>query len=51
MLSYPLGSNIQQILEDLDMGFEDFVGMADDNLGPSTVAAAQTPQKPLSTIL
>jgi hypothetical protein len=51
MLSHPLGSNIQHILEDLDMGSEDFVGMADDNLGPSTVAAAQTPQKPLSTIL
>jgi hypothetical protein len=51
MLNHPLGSNIQHILEDLDMGSEDSVGMVDENLGPFTVAAAQTPRKPLSTIL
>jgi hypothetical protein len=48
MLNHPLGSNIQHILEDIDLESEDSVGMADDNLGPSTVVAAQTPQKPLS---
>jgi hypothetical protein len=50
MLDHPLGSNIQHILEDIDVESEDSVGMADDNLGPSTVAAAPTPQLPLSTI-
>jgi hypothetical protein len=50
MLDRPLGSNIHHILEDLEMGFEGSVGMADNNLGPSTTAATQTPRKPLSTI-
>jgi hypothetical protein len=51
MLDYPLGSNIQDILEDLDMGSEDSVGIVDDNLRPSTAAAAKTPRKTLSPIL
>jgi hypothetical protein len=50
MLDHPLGSNIQHILEDLDMGSKDSVGIADDNLGPSTVTATKTPQKPLSAV-
>jgi hypothetical protein len=50
MLDHPLGSNIQHILEDLEMGSKESVGMVDNNLGPSTVAVAQTPRKPLSTI-
>jgi hypothetical protein len=45
MLDHPLGSNIQHILEDFEMGSEESVGMADDNLGPSTAAAVQTPPK------
>jgi hypothetical protein len=49
-LSHPLGSNIQHILEELDIRSEDFIGMEDDNMGPSTAAAAQAHQKPLSTI-
>jgi hypothetical protein len=50
ILNHPLGSNIQHILEDIDMDSEDFVGMADDNMGPSTVAVARTPRRPLSPI-
>jgi hypothetical protein len=51
MLDHPLGSNIQHMLEDLNMGSEDFVGMEDDNLRPSTAAAAKTSRKTLSPIL
>jgi hypothetical protein len=50
MLDRPLGSNIQHILEELELGSKESVGMVDDNLGPSTEAVAQTPQKALSTI-
>jgi hypothetical protein len=50
VLNHPLGSNIQHILEDIDVESEDSVGMADDNLGPFTVAAVHTPRQPLSTI-
>jgi hypothetical protein len=51
MLDHPLGSNIQHILEGIEVESEDSVGMTDDNLGPSTAAAMPTPQQPLSTIL
>jgi hypothetical protein len=50
LLNHPLGSNIQHILEDIDMDSEESVGMADDNIGPFGAAAAKTPQKPLSPI-
>jgi hypothetical protein len=51
VLNHPLGSNIQHILEDIDVESEDSVGMADDNMGLRTVAAAQTSRQLLSTIL
>jgi hypothetical protein len=50
ILNHPPGSNIQHILEDIDMDSEESTGMGDDNMGPSTTAAARTPQKPLSPI-
>jgi hypothetical protein len=50
LLNHPLGSNIQHILEDIDMELEDSVGMADDNMGPSPLAAMRTPRKALSPI-
>jgi hypothetical protein len=50
MLNHPLGSNIQHILEGIEVESEDSVGMADDKLGPSTAAATSTPQQPLSII-
>jgi hypothetical protein len=45
LLIKPLGSNIQHILDDIDMELEDSVGMADDNMGPSPVAAMRVPRK------
>jgi hypothetical protein len=51
VLNHPLGSNIQHILEDLDLKLEESVGMADDNMGPFVSAATKTPQRPLSPIL
>jgi hypothetical protein len=50
LLNKPLGSNIQHILEDIDMELEDSVGMADDNMGPSPLAAMRVPRKALSPI-
>jgi hypothetical protein len=50
MLNHPLGLNIQHILEDLDMGSEESVGMEDENIRPSTAAGTKTPRKPLSPI-
>jgi hypothetical protein len=50
ILNQPLGSNIQHILEDLDMDSKEPVGMVDDNMGPSIVVATKTPRKPLSLI-
>jgi hypothetical protein len=50
MLNRPLGSNIQHILEDLEMGSEESVGVAEDNLGWFAEAVGQAPQGPLSTI-
>ena len=43
VLNNPLGSNIQHILEDIDMDSKEFVGIRDDNIGPSTAAAKKTP--------
>ena len=34
ILCHPLGSNIQHILEEIDMESEESVGMGDDNMGP-----------------
>jgi hypothetical protein len=50
LLNKPLGSNIQHILDDIDVKLEDFVGMADDNMGPSPLAATRVPRKILSPI-
>jgi hypothetical protein len=50
MLNRQLGSNIQHILEDLEMASEDSVGMADENLGPFVETVGHVPQGPLSTI-
>jgi hypothetical protein len=43
MLNHPLCSNIQHILEDLDMESKESVGMADDNMGPSATVTVGTP--------
>jgi hypothetical protein len=50
LLNRRLGSNIQHILEDLEIASEDSVGMADENLGPFVATAGQAPQGPLPTI-
>jgi hypothetical protein len=50
VLNHPLGSNIQHILEDIDMDSEESVGMANDNMGPSIATATTTPRKLLSPI-
>jgi hypothetical protein len=50
VLNQQLGSNIQHILEDLEMVSENSVGMADENLKPFVATAGQAPQGPLSTI-
>ena len=51
ILNHHLGSNIQHILEDIDMELDESVGMADDNMGPSTNTAVKTSWKLLSPIL
>jgi hypothetical protein len=38
------------MLNDIDVESEDFVGMADDNMGPSPLAATRVPRKVLSPI-
>jgi hypothetical protein len=50
ILDHPQGLNIWHILEDIDMESKESVGMAGDNMGPSTTVAAKTPQKVLSPI-
>jgi hypothetical protein len=51
VLNRQLGSNIQHILEDLEMASEDFVRMADKNLGPFVEIAEHVSRGPLFTIL
>jgi hypothetical protein len=43
MLNQQLGSNIQHILENLEMASEDSVGMTGENLGPFVATAGQAP--------
>jgi hypothetical protein len=43
LLNKPLGSNIQHILDNIDMESKDSVGMADDNMGPSPLAVTRAP--------
>ena len=43
VLCHPLGSNIQHILEDIDMDSEESVGMRDNHMGPPNVAVERTP--------
>jgi hypothetical protein len=50
VLNRQLGSNIQHILEDLEMASEDSVGMADKNLGPFMEIAEHVSRGPLFTI-
>jgi hypothetical protein len=50
LLNHHLSSNIQHILEDIDMESKDLVGMADDNMGPSNIAVVRTSGKALSLI-
>ena len=50
ILCHPLGSNIQDILEDFDMDSEESVGMRDNHMGPSNAAVEKTPRKNLSLI-
>ena len=42
-LGHPLGSNIQHILEEIDMELEESVGMVDHHLGPPNVAVEKAP--------
>ena len=42
-----LCSNIQHILEEIDMELKESVGMGEDNMGPSTAAVAKTPPETL----
>jgi hypothetical protein len=46
VLNQQLGSNIQHILEDLEMVSEDSVGMADENLGHSWQLLDRPPKDP-----
>jgi hypothetical protein len=48
VINHPLGSNIQHILEDIDLDLEEFVEMKDDNMGPTVVTeeAVKTARKP-----
>ena len=48
VLCHPLGSNIQDILKDIDMDLE--VGMGDNHMGPSNAVIEKTPRKHLSPI-
>jgi hypothetical protein len=50
MLDRQLGSNIQHILEDLEVVSEGSVGMADENLGPFMETAEHVSRGPLSPI-
>ena len=47
---HPLGSNIQHILEDIDMDLKESVGKGDNHTGPSNAADERNPSKPLSPI-
>ena len=46
----PLGSNIQHILEDIDIESNESMGMRGDNMGPSTAAIEKIPREPLCPI-
>jgi hypothetical protein len=50
VLSQPLGSNIQHILEDIKMMSDDSVGVAGDNMGASPKVAEGVPGRVLSSI-
>jgi hypothetical protein len=51
ILSQPLGSNIQHILEEIEMMLDDSVGIAGDNMGASPKAVAGVLGRTLSPIL
>jgi hypothetical protein len=51
ILSQPLGSNIQHILEEIEMMSDDSVGIAGDNMGVSPKAATGVLGRTLSPIL
>ena len=50
VLCHPLGSNIQHILEEIDLESEESVGMGNNHSGPLNAAVEKTTQKPLSPI-
>ena len=52
ILGHPLGSNIQDILEDFDLELDNSVGMEDENVGgPTTEVESVRPQPhPLSPV-
>jgi hypothetical protein len=50
ILAHPLGSNIQHILEDIDMESEESVGIADRHSGPPDASDKKNPRKQLSPI-
>ena len=49
-LGHPLGSNIQHILEEIDMESEESVGMANHHSGPPNAAVEKAPRKSMSPI-
>ena len=48
VLCHPLGSNIQHILEDIEMDLEESVGMGNNHMGPFNAAVEKTPRRLLS---
>ena len=49
-LGHPLGSNIQHILEEIDMESKESVGMVDHHSGPPNAAIEKAPRRPMSPI-
>ena len=49
-LGHPLGSNIQHILEKIDMESKESVGMVDHHSGPPNVTVEKAPRKSMSLI-
>ena len=49
-LGHPLGSNIQHMLEKIDMELKESVRMVDHHSGPPNAAVEKAPRKPMSPI-
>ena len=50
-LGHPLGSNIQHILEEIDMESEESVGIVDHHSCPPNATVEKAPRRPMSQIL